>query len=60
MADNDTVYIVGVQGYDGVSIIAVCADYAFACELADRKHKELKTQVDIFIEDICHEFEEEG
>lgn len=54
--DNGMVYIVGIDGYDGVSIIAVCSDWQFACDLADAKRKELKTQISIYPYEITHEF----
>ena len=54
--DNGKIYVVGGDGYDGISILGVCAEYDFACKFAAYKHKELKTQVDVFEFAIIHEF----
>lgn len=56
LLDEGKIYIVGVQGYDGIAILGVCAEYDFARDFAQCKHKELKTQVDILEYEIMHEF----
>lgn len=54
--DDGKIYVVGVEGYDGISILGVCAEYDFAREFAAYKHKEMQTQVDVFEFVIIHEF----
>lgn len=52
----ESVYVVGKQGYDGIEIFGIFADYDLAISFMKYKHEEIHFQVDILEYDIMHEY----